>query len=136
MKNIFKYSSSVLDAIAQENSSLSILDMKLIAQNQLEEEFFVIISNARGDCVLARIQNGFLAYTSEIIYLMKHELFPLTQITVLNEKLHLKHFLNNEQSEEKKDQFVVAITSPEKLFIIKVKLNKMKAKALFRYVEK
>jgi hypothetical protein len=31
MKNIFKYSSSVLDAIAKENSSLSILDMKLIA---------------------------------------------------------------------------------------------------------
>lgn len=67
---------------------------------------------------------------------MKHELFPLTQITVLNEKLHLKHFLNNVQSEEKKDQFVVAITSPEKLFIIRVKLNKMKAKALYRYVEK
>lgn len=136
MKNIFKYSSSVLDAIAKENSSLSILDMKLIAQNQLEEEFFVIISNARGDCVLARIQNGFLAYTSEIIYLMKHELFPLTQITVLSDKLHLKHFLSNVENEERKDQFVVAITSPEKLFIIRVKLKKMKAKGLFRHVEK
>ena len=78
MKNIMKYNSNVLDAAAKENSSLAILDMKLIAQNPTEEEFFVIISSARGDCVLARIRKGFISYDAEVIYLMKHELFPLT----------------------------------------------------------
>lgn len=78
LKNIMKYNSNVLDSVARDNSSLAILDMKVVAQNPVEEQFFVIVSNARGDCVLAKIKKGFLYYDSEIIYLMKHELFPLT----------------------------------------------------------
>lgn len=40
------------------------------------------------------------------------------------------------QEYDREEDFLIATSSPEKLFIIRIKLDKMKAKLLFKHVEK
>lgn len=54
------------------------LDMKLIFQDFEDEKIYLVASNARGDCILVKISNGILSYELDIVFLVKHELFPIT----------------------------------------------------------
>ncbi|KAL4479620.1 hypothetical protein ABPG72_004216 [Tetrahymena utriculariae] len=131
IKNLFKYSSQEIEEMNQSN--LLIIDFKVIAQIQAKDEVHIIAVNARGDSALIKIFKGFLSFEQQVAFLMKNELFPLTSINILSKFMKQKYF---QYDHDRDDDFIVGIQSPEKLFIIRIKLQKMKAKLMFKYVEK
>ncbi|EAR84461.2 corvet complex core vacuolar protein (macronuclear) [Tetrahymena thermophila SB210] len=131
IKNLFKYSSNEIEEMNQSN--LLIIDFKVIAQISAKDEVYIIAINARGDSALIKIFKGFLSFEQQVVFLMQKQLFPITSINVLSKLMQQKYF---QYDYDREDDFIVGLSSPEKLFIIRIRLQKMKAKPMFKYVEK